>query len=730
MVMRILPLLLCLSLVADASQATPKPNIIVIMSDDMGISDLGCYGSEIETPTLDSLAAGGLRFTQFYNTSRCCPTRASLLTGLYPHQAGIGHMMDDRQLPGYQGDLNRNCVTIPEALKPAGYRTYATGKWHVTKKVSPATAADRSNWPLQRGFDRFYGTIHGAGSFFDPNTLTRDNTLISPFNDPEYRPKDGPYYYTDAINDHAARFIREHHESGGGQPFFLYIAHTAAHWPMHALEKDIAKYRGRYDAGYESIRAARFEKMKSLGLIGGDTTLNPLGAAWSEVRDQTYEARCMEVYAAMIDCMDQGIGRVVETLKATGQYENTLILFLQDNGGCAEGMGRSGPFKPRAEQPTLPALADDYLQPDMIPKKTRDGYPMRQGEGILPGGPDTYHGYGKNWATVSNTPFREYKHWVHEGGISTSLIAHWPAGISRKGDLERTPSHLIDIMATCVDLAGAAYPETHHDGQSIRPLEGRSLAPAFAGKGIERDALYWEHEGNRAIRVGDWKLVAKGAHSKWELYDMARDRSEMSDLAAEKPELVAELSAKWDAWAARAFVKPWPWDKEPGDGQANARIAKKKKRFELAQGDELTNGSPDIGGQAFSVTTRIVEPGEGVILAQGGVSHGWALYFEPKTGAPSVALRRGGKLETLTGKPGSLPAGAFDLSMSLDRDGRVKVTVGEHVAIDQPSAGLLSKTPLDSLSAGFDSNDPAGDYPRKFPFSGRFEKVTLTLSAP
>ncbi|MCG8651232.1 MAG: sulfatase-like hydrolase/transferase, partial [Pirellulales bacterium] len=400
------------------------------MSDDMGYSDIGCYGSEIETPHLDRLAAGGLRFTQFYNTARCCPTRASLLTGLYPHQAGVGHMMSDRGHDGYRGDLNRQSVTIAEVLKTAGYRTYMTGKWHVTKTIKPRSEADKHNWPRQRGFDRFYGTIHGAGSFFDPNTLTRDNRYVSPWADDEYRPEqmaNGQFYYTDAIADHAVRYITEHHFQSDDQPFFLYVSFTAAHWPMHALEKDIAKYRGKYDAGYDAIRNARYRRMVELGLIDEQSTVNwPIPDQWKEKDHWEWDKRNMEVYAAMIDSMDQGIGRIVESLQETGQLENTLICFFQDNGGCAENYGRGGVGKPRADRPSLPKLAADYLQPDMTPKQTRDGYPMRTGKGAMAGPADTAIGYGRGWATVSNTPFREYKHWTHEGGISTPLIAHWP----------------------------------------------------------------------------------------------------------------------------------------------------------------------------------------------------------------------------------------------------------------------------------------------------------------
>lgn len=564
-VLPVLALAFCIPSVTSAAE-TPKrarPNIVVILSDDMGFSDIGCYGGEIETPHLDALAKEGLRFTQFYNTARCCPTRAALLTGLYPHQAGVGHMMADKGLDGYRGDLNRRCVTIAEALKPAGYATYAVGKWHVTRRARPLTAENKYNWPLQRGFDRYYGTIQGGGSYWDPAALVRDNEFVSPWNDSHYQPAD-PYYYTDAISEHAVRFIAEHQQRAAEQPFFLYVAYTAAHWPMHAREKEIAKYQGRYEAGYEAIRAARLAKAKALGVIDPKTELSAPAGDWQAVKNKKFETRCMEVYAAMIDSMDQGIGRVVGELRKHGQLENTLLLYLQDNGGCAENVGRSGEFQPRPDRPTLPPISRNELQHESPPKQTRDGYPVRQGYGVLPGPGDTFIAYGQSWANVSNTPFREYKHWVHEGGISTPLIAHWPNSIPalRRNQLVNTPAHLIDIMATCIDLAGADYP-AEHAGEKVQPLEGVSLRPLFDGKTMARkEPIFFEHEGNRAVRDGQWKLVAKGPLGAWELYDIESDRTEMHDLAAKLPEKREELIKKWEAWAQRAKVLPWPWKSE------------------------------------------------------------------------------------------------------------------------------------------------------------------------
>ncbi|MEA3368605.1 MAG: sulfatase-like hydrolase/transferase, partial [Planctomycetota bacterium] len=445
-------------------------------------------------------------------------------------------------------------VTIAEAVKAAGYGTYMAGKWHVTPYRGPETP--KHNWPCQRGFDHFFGTIHGAGSFYDPSSLTRDNTFIPPGDD---------FYYTDAISDNAATYIREHQERSDVKPFFMYVAYTAAHWPMHARPEDVARYKGRYDGGWQDIRQARYKRMRRMGLLAEAWDLSPRDAKlWDEVSetDKKWHARRMEVYAAMITSMDAGIGRIVQALKETGQYENTLILFLQDNGGCAEEFGSRG--KPHNHAKNLKKaepMAPDALQTSMVPPVTRDGKPVRVGHGVMPGPADTYIAYGREWANVSNTPFRLYKHWVHEGGISTPLIAHWPASIpnGRHGKFERQPGHLIDIMATCVDLAKATYPKTYN-GHEITPMQGVSLTPALLGKDVGRaEPIYFEHEGNRAIRDGKWKLVAKGATGKWELYDMEADRSELHNLAEKHPDRVRQMVARWETFARKAHMIPWPY---------------------------------------------------------------------------------------------------------------------------------------------------------------------------
>jgi arylsulfatase A-like enzyme len=545
-------------------QSADKPNIILIMGDDMGFSDIGCYGSEIKTPNLDALADKGLRFTQFYNASRCCPTRAALMTGVYQHQAGVGLMVGGRKkdMPGYQGELSHNVVTIAEALKANGYGTYMSGKWHLTAQTRHN--GDKSNWPMQRGYDRYYGTITGAGSFFDPATLCRDNTYITPVNDPVYKPK--VYYYTDAISDNAVMFLKEHHEKTPKKPAFLYVAYTTAHWPMHALPEDIAKYKGKYDGGFEPTRQKRLEKMKVLGLVKKDTKLSPQSDKWEDNKNKEWDSRNMEVYAAMIDNMDQGIGRIVAELKRQGTFDNTLIMYLQDNGGCAEGYGR---YPAKKAYPEYKPLGKDEFQKKIWPPmQTRDGRPVKVGPDIMAGPANSFCGYGRGWANVSNTPFREYKHYAHEGGISTPFIVSWPKGVkkSMNGDLVTDPCHIIDVLATSIDISNTDYPKTFAE-KAIIPKEGISFAPAFQGNQLKRDdGLYWEHHLNGGIRYGDWKLVRKGVSwgkeqkvFEWELYNISEDRIEMNNIAKKHPEKVKELEAKWQAWAKRALVKPWPF---------------------------------------------------------------------------------------------------------------------------------------------------------------------------
>lgn len=503
------------SLTADES----KPDIIVIMADDMGYSDLGCMGSEIRTPHLDSLAKNGLLFTRFYNSMRCVPTRASILTGLYHHQAGIGGWVQRSNRPGYLGHLSNNSVTVAEVLRDAGYHTAMAGKWHVSPyDYSDKPDLHRESWPKQRGFDKFFGTLAGGGNYYNPKSLMRGNDFIKP---------DKDFYYTHAINKEAVSFIDQAPKE---KPMFLYLAHVAPHWPLHALPEDIAKYDGVYDVGWDRIRETRHARMKERGILEPNVALSPRDPqvpAWEKAEHKAWEARRMATYAAQIDSMDQGIGRLIEAIKRRGRHDNTVILFLSDNGSSDEVLNgqntRHGNFPQGGTTPD-----------------------------VMPGGPETYASGGKGWANASNTPFRYYKKWTHEGGIATPLIVHWPKGISSKGEIRHQVGHVIDIMATAVDLAGATYP-AERGGHNIIPLEGISLRPTFDNRPLEREALYWEHMGSRAIRTGDWKLIS--SKNNWKLFNLKTDPVETHDLATKNPERVATMTAMWEAWAKRSLVK-------------------------------------------------------------------------------------------------------------------------------------------------------------------------------
>ena len=540
------------------SLAKGNPNILVILTDDMGYSDIGCYGSEIHTPAIDKLAANGLRFTHFYTTPRCSPTRASLLTGLYSHQAGMGHLSTENYTqPGYVDDLSKNAVTMAELFQQAGYATYMTGKWHIAKNTKKE--GDQSNWPLQRGFQRFFGTLNGSGSYYDPGTLISNNTFIAPSKN---------FYYTTAISDTAVKFIQEHPSN---KPFFFYVAYTGAHWPLHAPEDEVQKYSGVYDKGWDAIRQDRFNKLKQLGIIDKRAVLTERSVtipAWENEPLQDWQIRRMQVYAAMIDIMDQGIGRIITALEKKGVLDNTVIFYLHDNGGCAESLNSNQEeIAPTPEQKQIKYYSADSVFIGKQPVYTRSGKFIRSGKGVMPGPDSSWVTYGEEWANVSNTPFRLYKHWTHEGGIATPLIIHWPKGITAKGQLRTQPGHIIDIMATCIAITGVNYP-VRFNGNEIQPYAGVSLLPAFTNKEIKRDLLFWEHEGNRALRVGNWKLVSRVQKNKvftsadetaWELYDLGKDPTETNNLALQYPEMVKSLATRWEQEAIRLKAKPWPW---------------------------------------------------------------------------------------------------------------------------------------------------------------------------
>lgn len=521
------------SLLGASAAAESKPNIVVLFADDLGYSDLGCYGSEIDTPNLDALAAGGLRFTQFYNTARCWPSRTALMTGYYAQQTrsdALPSVPRGKPLPSW-------APLLPELLKPAGFRSYTSGKWHI----------DGS--PIAGGFDHSY-VIEDHNRFFNPQKHLEDDKELPPVS------LGTDFYLTNFIADHAIKCLREHAKEHAGKPFFSYVAFTSPHFPLQAPADVIAKYRERYKRGWEEVRAARIAKQKQIGLFAGkpseperdvgppyrfDDDVAKLGPGeatrpipWSELTDEqrAFQADKMAIHAAMIDVMDRNVGRVVEQLKSMNAFENTLILFASDNGASAEIMVRG------------------------------DGHDRS----AAPGSAETFLCLGPGWSTVSNTPNRRHKTWVHEGGISTPLIAHWPKGIAARGEWRHDPTHLIDIAPTALELAGVARPATQN-GKPVPPPPGLSLVPAFATDGaVKHDYLWWLHEGNRAVRVGDWKLVAaKG--DPWELYDLATDRAETKNLASSQPDKADQLEKEWDRRTAEftenALSEPLPAGAEP-----------------------------------------------------------------------------------------------------------------------------------------------------------------------
>jgi len=510
------------------SQAKP-PNILYILADDLGFSDLGCFGGEIKTPNLDSLGYNGVRLTQFYNSGRCCPSRAAILTGQYPHRVGLGHMTtNDLGKPGYRGVVSTDAQTIGQALKPAGYRSFISGKWHLGTPD-----------PTQNGFEEFYGTLVSAKRFFDPDHLVRFPEGRKPRQYPE-----GEFYATDAVTDHAIDFIHLARQTPD-KPWFLYLAYNAPHFPLHAFKEDIAKYADKYHGGWDQLREERLQRMKEMKIVPPETQLTPRSTwrnygetktgtnpAWKSLpKDRRLDlARRMAIYAAMIDRMDQQIGRIIADLKCKGEFDNTLIIFTSDNGACFEW----DPFG-----------FDIKSSNQNILHKGKDLDKM--------GEPGTFHSVGSGWANASNTPWRMYKHFNHEGGIASPGIVHWPKGLKiEPGKIIHKPAHIIDLLPTALAVSGVQY-------NGKLPLPGTNLL-AYLQQDCSSDrTLYFEHQGNRAIRSGKWKLAAFD-DEPWELYDFTTDRTELNNLAKAKPEIVKQLSQAWDQWGKENYVTPLPRD--------------------------------------------------------------------------------------------------------------------------------------------------------------------------
>jgi arylsulfatase len=687
-------LLACCCALGGHSLSATQPNILLILADDLGWSDLGGYGGEIQTPNLDALATGGVRFTQFYNSARCCPSRASLLTGLYPHQAGVGSMTSDSgpEHPGYRGTLQPNTVTLAEVLRDSGYRTYMVGKWHLRN--------DRTDVkPTDRGFDEFYGMLGGY------NSCWQEQPFYTRW--PKDRPpraytsakagQPGTFYSTDVFADYALDFLAEARKAD--KPFFLYLAFNAPHFPLHAPEADIAKYEALYFAkGWDVVREERLARQKEMGLVPKDLALTPRSPvppkshakpspyagqdnpAWTSLPEDRRRdlARRMAVYAAMVDRLDVAVGRVVGDLKQHGQLENTLILFLSDNGACWEWD---------------PLGFDVSSSPKNI---------LHTGDDLKTvGGPDSYLSYGSAWANAGNTPWRLYKHFSHEGGIRTPLIVHWPAGVKARGELRAQAGHIMDVMPTLVAVSGANYPATRN-GVPVQPMEGRSLLPALANQAIDRPApLCFEHEGSRAVRDGKWKLVSLTGDT-WELYNLDADPTEMNNLMAKEPARARDMIAVWVAWAKRCHVEIRSKEAAAEPGRAVV--------------------TPQIANQQLRISCEVQpESSDGVILAQGGRQNGYALHLVG--GCPVFSVRVAGQLFAV--KSPVAGTGRFSLEAKLEPDGTMSLFVNGRQVAAGKAAGLIPAQPQDDLSIGEDARTAVGDYTAPNPLKGKVENVKV-----
>ena len=508
-----------------AGQPSGRPNILIILVDDMGYSDIGCFGGEIPTPNIDRLAENGLRMTNFYNAARCCPSRASLLTGLYPHKAGMGHQNQDKNHPSYRGRIKTSATTVAEILQANDYATYQVGKWHV--------GSERAFWPDKKGFDQYFTLIEGAMNYYNQWPWVKNQKPLQltyngePYNTPEN------FYATTTFTDSAVAFLERH---AFNQPFFMYLAYNAPHWPLHAPQEDIEKYKGKFMDGWDQLRKKRFERMKQLGVLKSNATLSSRFHAvpeWNSLTDTEKEKwdLKMALYAAVMDNLDREIGKVILALKQNDQLNNTLILFLSDNGACHE---------------------------DPVPKDAPWSAHPTDG---LPGSARSFPSYGIPWANACNTPYSYFKSYLHEGGIATPLIVHYPDQVPKGSINHNTLGHIMDILPTCLDFADVKYPNTIN-GRTVEKTNGISLLPAFCGEDQPgHTELYWEHQFNRAVRIGSWKLVSaykileqNEINDAWELYDLKTDPTEQNDLAIQFPEKVTSLQEKYQLWSVENNV--------------------------------------------------------------------------------------------------------------------------------------------------------------------------------
>ena len=722
------------------------PNVIVILCDDLGYSDLGCYGSEIDTPHLDRLAAEGLRYTNFHVNPMCSPTRASLLTGLNPHDAGVGHVAHgDPGFPGYALELTDNCATMAEIFRDNGYATMMLGKWHLCKEADKHPAGNRNSWPVQRGFEQFYGILGGFTNFHHPDRMIEGNSFCNLDSYPD------DYYLTDDLTDRAIAMVREVRTSLPRKPFFMYLAHPAVHAPLQAKAADIAKYKGAYEAGWNQTRQSRFERQKELGLVADDTVLPPENhelnhdvEPWDSLAPEVQElfARYMEVYAGMVDNVDQNFGRLRAALEATGEWDNTIVLFTSDNGASREGENLGGSqyyelVAARHGDKTDENLADDCRRLDLM------------------GGPQTLPHYPRGWAMVGNTPLRLYKINTHAGGHQVPMILSWPAGGigagsnpnassgSNPDNFRRQYLHVTDVLPTLCDLVGLELPTERH-GQPIKPIVGSSFVHTLADPNSQstHTEQYYECQGHRGMYRDGWEAVTlhhQQTHfdeTEWELFNLAEDPTEANNLAAEHPEKLKELIGAWDEAAKRYQVYPL-------DEGAWVRWTAQPEWFsEYAEPVTILPGDPSlehwrasrlINRRSFEVSVSLnYQTGDqGTLFAHGDQGGGYGLYVVD--GDLLYIHNHYGRMTIVNG--GKLAAGASEIkvcaSTAADNQWDLKLVVDDAEVASQAGLDMFQTiAPFQGIDVGIDRRSPISWelYTKHgaFPYSGELHSATWT----
>ncbi len=723
----------------DHKSAGPSaPNVIVMLCDDLGYSDVGCYGSEIPTPNLDRIAAEGLRYTDFHSTPMCSPTRAALLTGLEPHRAGLGYVAHaDAGFPGYAMELTDLVPTLPELLRENGYQTLMVGKWHLTKDSEQNDAGDKSSWPLQKGFDRYYGFLDAFTNLHQPHRLFEDNHALRTDDYPE------DYFLTDDLTDRAVSMIRESKASDPTKPFFLYFSHGAVHAPLHAKEPDIERHADRYREGWQVIRERRFARQVELGVVPEGTALSDIPdipgndvANWDDLDDDRKRlfARYMEVYAAMVDNIDQNVGRLRSALEEMGEWDNTVFVFTSDNGASREGEAEG----------TSAYMRTLHFERTGVPEPFEED--LERFESI--GGPTTYPHYPRGWAWVGNTPFRLYKINSHRGGHSVPFIVSWPDRITEGGMIRGQYMHITDLLPTILELTSTPRPETRN-GAAVLPLAGEDLSATFESAdapGRSADVVI-ECEGHRGYRSGEWEAVVRHeprtpfSEDEWELFNMVLDPTQVNDLAESEPERLVELKEAWEeaAWANQIY----PLDE--GTGLRFLLRPPETERFD----EPLTiyAGTPTLDRwrsqrlilwRDFEVTAEVdlMEGDRGVLVAHGDQSGGYALYVD--TTGELLAIHNGYGIERELRGP-KVPAGAHSLGLQVTCPGEnrwnLALTIdGEQVAAAEDFRLLMAMSPFNGIDVGIDRRSPVSwpIYQRHgtFAFNGTLRSVTYVPGEP